>query len=132
MIEPGKLNGYLVAIKKELRKAEKKHPKFCDEMKNENCDYRFFEARYKEFNSKGPYYALDLLQEEIFEAMVAHQYKEKEYSGLTTTINIFFTRTRLGRSRKNTVDHLPSGASSNWRPCPTMNLRKFPTFTEEN
>lgn len=78
MIEPGKLNGYLVAIKEELRKAEGKHPKFCDEMKNENCDYRFFEARFKEYNSKGPYYALDLLQEEIYEAMVAHQYKEKE------------------------------------------------------
>lgn len=32
MIEPGKLNGYLVAIKEELRKAEGKHPKFCDEL----------------------------------------------------------------------------------------------------
>ena len=30
MIEPGKLNGYLVAIKEELRKAEGKHPKFCE------------------------------------------------------------------------------------------------------
>lgn len=79
MIEPGKLNGYLVSIKEQLRKAEKKHPKFCDEIKNENCDYRFFEARYKEYNSEGPYYALDLLHEEIFEAMVAHQYNEKEH-----------------------------------------------------
>ena len=30
MIEPGKLNGYLVAIKEELRKAEGKHPGFCE------------------------------------------------------------------------------------------------------
>ena len=30
MIEPGKLNGYLVAIKEELRKAEGKHPDFCE------------------------------------------------------------------------------------------------------
>jgi len=36
MIEPGKLNGYLVAIKDELRKAEGKHPDFCEAQKGCN------------------------------------------------------------------------------------------------
>lgn len=74
-----KLKGFLFRIIDEHKAACLKHPKFCDKIKNENCDYRFFEARYKEHNSKGPYYALDLLHEEIFEAMVAHQYNEKEH-----------------------------------------------------
>ena len=74
-----KLKGFLFRIIDEHKAACRKHPKFCDEMKNENCDYRFYESLYKERNSKGPYYALDLLQEEIFEAMVAHQYNEKEH-----------------------------------------------------
>lgn len=74
-----KLKGFLFRIIDEHKAACRKHPKFCDKIKNENCDYRFFEAHYKEHNSKGPYYALDILQEEIYEAMVAHQYNEKEH-----------------------------------------------------
>lgn len=74
MIEPGKLNGYLVAIKEELRKAEGKHPDFCDKMTNcVSADFmKKSELLYKKFNSKPPYSAESILEEEVREALSAY------------------------------------------------------------
>lgn len=68
MIEPGKLNGYLVAIKEELRKAEGKHPGFCDKMiDNEgNFYWNYAEEALKNRNARnGNIYADDVFLEEV-------------------------------------------------------------------
>lgn len=82
MIEPGKLNGYLVAIKEELRKAEAKHPKFCDKMTNcVSADFmKKSELLYKRFNSKPPYSAESILEEEIRESLSAYLEGDKEHT----------------------------------------------------
>lgn len=82
MIEPGKINGYLVAIKEELRKAEAKHPKFCDKMTNcVSADFmKKSELLYKKFNSKPPYSAESILEEEIREALSAYLEGDKVHT----------------------------------------------------
>lgn len=81
MIESGKLNGYLVEIKKELRHAESKHPKFCDCFDSLMCScykdivkliltqVRSINDSLTEANNIG---AMNILQEEITEAMLAY------------------------------------------------------------
>lgn len=74
MIEPETLNTYLMFIKDELRKAEAKHPVFCDDLMDDSVNFENLELHFKvERNSAGPYHAEDLLQEEIMEAMVAYR-----------------------------------------------------------
>lgn len=79
MIEPGKLNGYLVAIKEQLRKAEKKHPKFCDVLTK--CPFpeqmEMTEKVYKKINSEVPWSAETILNEEIVEALNAYLHGDK-------------------------------------------------------
>lgn len=79
MIEPGKLNGYLVAIKEQLRKAEGKHPKFCDVLTKcaEPDTMEKAERIFKKLNSKGPWSAETILNEEIVEALNAYLHGDK-------------------------------------------------------
>lgn len=81
MIESGKLNGYLVDIKKELRLAEKKHPKFCDcfdsligigyENKLKEI-LQYIRYRNDELEKTNNIGAVDNLHEELFEASLAY------------------------------------------------------------
>ena len=81
MIEPGKLNGYLVAIKEELRKAEGKHPKFCDAVTPPGFDFDEEEKRWKKWNDGAEkHYAADLFKEEFYEALNAYQHDDKEHA----------------------------------------------------
>lgn len=81
MIEPGKLNGYLVAIKEELRKAEGKHPKFCDEVIPPGFDFSEYEKWWKKQNDEATtHYASELFYEEFFEALNAYQQGDKEHA----------------------------------------------------
>lgn len=83
MIEPGKLNGYLVAIKEELRKAEGKHPDFCDKMiDNEgNFYWNYAEEALKNRNARnGNIYADDVFLEEVAEAFNAYQQGDKKHA----------------------------------------------------
>lgn len=79
MIKPRKMNGYLVAIKEQLRKAEGKHPKFCDVLTK--CQFpeqmELAEKVYKNINSKGPWSAENILNEEIAEALNAYMRGDK-------------------------------------------------------
>ena len=79
MIEPGKLNGYLVAIKEELRKAEGKHPKFCDEITGKSTKtVKKALANLRLENDVPPFYADSILHEEICE----HLNYSKQSAGL--------------------------------------------------
>ena len=75
MIEPGKLNGYLVAIKEELRKAEGKHPDFCEALLDPESRVSWAES---EFRIKArnlftkEWYADNVLMEEVAEAFSAY------------------------------------------------------------
>ena len=81
MIEPGKLNGYLVAIKEDLSKAEKKHPKFCDEVIPPGFDFDEEEKRWKKWNDEAEkHYAADLFNEEFYEALNAYQQGDKAHA----------------------------------------------------
>ena len=81
MIEPGKLNGYLVAIKEELRKAEGKHPDFCEALLDPESRVSWAES---EFRIKArnlftkEWYADNVLMEEIAEAFNAYQHGDKQ------------------------------------------------------
>ena len=78
MIEPGKLNGYLVAIKEELRKAEGKHPDFCDEITGKlTKTVKKALANLRLENDVPPFYADSILHEEICEALEAYQQGDK-------------------------------------------------------
>ncbi len=78
MIEPGKLNGYLVAIKEELRKDEGKHPKFCDEITGKlPKTVKKALANLRLENDVPPFYADSILHEEICEALEAYQEGDK-------------------------------------------------------
>ena len=70
---------HLNMISAEYNAACKKHPKFCDNL-CENIDWNFLEKDIKNFNSKDPYYAESILQEEIAEAMNAYKKGEKEHA----------------------------------------------------
>lgn len=82
MIKPGKLNGYLVAIKEELRKAEGKHPKFCSAIIDPTSSKSWAEAEYrvKLRNERGPWTADNILAEEMAEAFAAYEQGDKEHS----------------------------------------------------
>ena len=82
MIEPGKLNGYLVAIKEELRKAEGKHPAFCSAIIDPTSSKSWAESEYriKLRNQSGPEYADNILMEEMAEAFAAYQHGDKEHA----------------------------------------------------
>lgn len=81
MIKPGKLNGYLVSIKEELRKAEGKHPKFCDELIPPGFDFDEDEKRWKKWNDEATtHYACDLFNEEFYEALNAYQQGDKAHA----------------------------------------------------
>lgn len=81
MIKPGKLNGYLVSIKEELQKAEKKHPKFCDELIPPGFDFDEDEKRWKKWNDEATtHYACDLFNEEFYEALNAYQQGDKAHA----------------------------------------------------
>lgn len=71
---------FLKAIYDELEKAEKKHPKFCDHFTTytlEGC--KAAEQICKANNSLAPYFAEDLLREEVFEALTAYKEGDKEH-----------------------------------------------------
>ena len=82
MIKPGKLNGYLVAIKEELRKAEGKHQKFCDAIVDPTSTKTWAESEYriKLRNERGPWTADNILMEEVCEAFNAYQHGDKEHA----------------------------------------------------
>lgn len=65
-------------IEQEYAKACEKHPKFCDELAA-LLPWDIIERNCKAQNSKGPFYASNLLDEEIAEAMVAHQQGDREH-----------------------------------------------------
>lgn len=80
MIESGKLNGYLVHIKKELRIAEKKHQKFCDRLTNLNLQTTRELLRIaRKINAGDTYYATRILDEELYEALEAYNEKDKSH-----------------------------------------------------
>lgn len=80
MMELGKVNGYLIKIKEELRKAEGKHHKFCDLVANPKTDWGRLETTLKEENEVNtpPYYGENILLEEIAEAFNAYQQGDKK------------------------------------------------------
>lgn len=71
---------FLKAIYDELEKAEKKHPKFCDEMTTFTlAGCKDAENLFKGYNSNAPYYADELLKEELFEALTAYKEGDKDH-----------------------------------------------------
>ena len=82
MIEPGKLNGYLVAIKEELRKAEGKHPKFCEALLDpeSRVSWADAESSIKRHNAKSKEYADNVLMEEMAEACAAISSGHKDHA----------------------------------------------------
>ena len=82
MIEPGKLNGYLVAIKEELRKAEGKHPDFCEALLDpeSRVSWADAESSIKRHNATSKEYADNVLMEEMAEAFAAYEQGDKEHA----------------------------------------------------
>lgn len=66
-------------IEQEYTKACEKHPKFCDKFLHEEADWDVIEEYCKAENSRAPYYAFDILDEEVAEAMNAHQHGDREH-----------------------------------------------------
>lgn len=66
-------------IEAEFASACEKHPKFCNELCEKKFDWKFYEKDIKIFNAHGPYYGESILQEEIAEAMNAHQQGDREH-----------------------------------------------------
>ena len=62
------------------REACAKHPKFCDHLTTYTlAGCKAAERLYKEHNSSAPYYAEELLHEELFEAFVAYKEGDKKH-----------------------------------------------------
>lgn len=82
MIELGKLNGFLIKVKEELRKEEGKHHKFCDLVTNPKTDWERLEAIQKQENEENtpPYYGENILLEEVAEAFNAYQQGDKKHA----------------------------------------------------
>ena len=80
MIEPGKLNGYLVAIKEELRNAEGKHPDFCEALLDpeSRVSWADAESSIKRRNATSKEYADNVLMEEMAEACAGDKYHAKQ------------------------------------------------------
>ena len=66
-------------IEQEFTKACEKHPKFCDNFTLVDFPWGGVELDYKGLNSKEPFFASDILGEEVAEAMVAHQQGDREH-----------------------------------------------------
>lgn len=64
-------------IEQELEKACEKHPKFCDVFTT-NMYWKHKEANLKRLNRMPPYTASHILEEEVAEAMVAHERGDRE------------------------------------------------------
>ena len=72
------LNSFLIAMKTELKEAEGKHAKFCDELCDSEIDFGVFEEYYKLINdNSATHNANQILYEEVMEAMDA--YNKKDY-----------------------------------------------------
>lgn len=70
---------HFAMIHKELEKACKKHPKFCDEVIPPGFDFDEEEKRWKKWNDEAKkHYASDLFNEEFYEALNAYQQGDKE------------------------------------------------------
>ena len=81
MIEHGKLNGHLVRIKEELRKAEAKHQDFCDEITGKQPKtVKKALANLRLENDVPPFYADSILHEEICEALEAYKEGDKAHA----------------------------------------------------
>ena len=66
-------------IETELRNAVERHPEFCDAMSNPAIDFQELEDAAKRSNSHAPYYAENILAEEIYEAMNAYRMGDKAH-----------------------------------------------------
>lgn len=67
-------------IESEFSKACIKHPKFCDKMTTYTlAGSRSAESMFKHYNSSAPYYADELLKEELFEALTAYKEGDKAH-----------------------------------------------------
>ena len=81
MIEPGKINGILFQITEELRKAEAKHPFFCDEITGKSPKtVKKALANLRLENDVPPFYADSILHEEICEALESYQEGNKSHA----------------------------------------------------
>jgi hypothetical protein len=81
MIKPVKINGILFKITEELRNAEAKHPKFCDEITGKlTKTVKKALANLRLENDVPPFYADSILHEEICEALEAYQEGDKAHA----------------------------------------------------
>lgn len=72
---------YFTMIHLELERAEKKHPKFCDEIIPPGFYFSEEEKRWKKWNDEATtHYACDLFNEEFYEALNAYQQGDKEHA----------------------------------------------------
>lgn len=72
------LNSFLIAMKTELKEAEGKHPKFCDELCDSEIDFGRCAEYYKLINdNRATHDANLILYEEVMEALEA--YSKKDY-----------------------------------------------------
>lgn len=77
-MKPTTLNSFLIAMKTELKEAEGKHPKFCDELCKGEIDFGRFAEYYKLVNdNSATHNANQILYEEVMEALDA--YNKKDY-----------------------------------------------------
>lgn len=71
---------FLHMIYDELEKAEKKHPKFCDDFTGAREWFIVDELeRWRKVNSSTPYHADAILNEEILEALEAYKQGDMEH-----------------------------------------------------
>lgn len=77
-MKPTTLNSFLIAMKTELKEAEGKHPKFCDELCDSEEAWDKVAEYYKQFNDTCDTSEANLLlYEEVLEALEA--YSKKDY-----------------------------------------------------
>lgn len=77
-MKPTTLNSFLVAMKTELKEAEGKHPKFCDDLCDSEEAWDKVAEHYKRVNDTCEIYETNLLlYEEVSEALEA--YSKKDY-----------------------------------------------------
>lgn len=134
MIKPEKLKGILLQIKEELHKAEAKHPKFCDKMTNcVSADImKKSELLYKRFNSKPPYSAESILEEEIREALSAylegdriHALEELAQCGAVVIRMMDFVSYEIDKEKINRQKHAPYTPRRMVSRAPRMGCRKM-------
>lgn len=77
-MKPTTLNSFLIAMKTELKEAEGKHPKFCDDLCDGKIDFGVFAKYYKLINdNSATHNANNILYEEVMESLEA--YNKKDY-----------------------------------------------------